>query len=231
MCYVKQRKKLGGKGFSATRQQCRNKMSAGDVPILLLTSPPDARRTPWPLPAPRRHILPSRWGWDRHLREWKMGGRGEGGREGGREPPCRDGRLVPWRILAAHPFRRSVVARALLLHPSVVSTAENASWHQDVSRRTPKGAIPRLSNCADGERQRREGLLALVRKRARLQEQEQPAGIFLLKTLKTFVGAGTCPIKIWEEDVQQSTAFTTWNRVSKRRDGCIGGRERERESA
>ena len=130
-------------------------------------------------------------------------------REGGREPPCRDGRLVPWRILAAHPFRRSVVARALLLHPSVVSTAENASRHQDVSRRTPKGAIPRLSNCADGERQRREGLLALVRKRARLQEQEQPAGIFLLKTLKTFVGAGTCPIKIWEEDVQQSTAFTT----------------------
>ena len=99
-------------------------------------------------------------------------GRPRRGREGGREPPCRDGRLVPWRILAAHPFRRSVVARALLLHPSVVSTAENASWHQDVSRRTPKGAIPRLSNCADGERQRREGLLALVRKRARLLEQQ-----------------------------------------------------------
>ena len=80
------------------------------------------------------------------------------GREGSKgEPPYRDGRLVPWRILAAHPFRRSVVARALLLQRPKMRPGTKTSL--DGLRREQYPAFP----IVDGERERGEGLLALAR--------------------------------------------------------------------
>ena len=120
---------------------------------------------------------------------------GEGGRRRGRSPLALPAEIDAWCLGASwpwppKPFRRSL--RCFLsaplfsnLHPLVVSSplpdrdrpTEDASWHQDVSRRTPEGAMQcrgsPIADDADGERGReREGLPhALVRKRARLPEQ------------------------------------------------------------
>ena len=114
------------------------------------------------------------------IREWESGrwdrGRPAEGAGGGSPLLCRDRRLVPWRILVAHihPFRhtaQSCCPRPSLSSPGCIPGRKCVQAPRRLSTDSGGRSAPPFQLQRERERER-EKMPALVRKRARLLEQQ-----------------------------------------------------------